>query len=575
MILDHRGRPIDESILTEEVSGPSFAKGRTIVHTRPTYDLTPRKMAAILREAEQPGYGASERYVEMAEAMEERDMHYMGVLQTRRRQVSQIGVTIEPASDSAQDVADAELVEEFFKRDTVEDELIDLLDAIGKGYSVCEIIWEMSESQWMPRRLEWRLPEWFDFDYLSGNIVMRRDLGHDEMQQAVHQRMSGLDAEWRGGGGWIELEPYKHVTHVVKTKSGLPIRGGLARCAAWSWMFKSYTLKDWARFAEAYGQPLRIGKYQPGSSDADRAVLYRAVANLSADAAAIIPEGMVIEFPAPQDTAANSGIYKDFVTYIDGQMSIAVLGQTLTTDVGDSGSRALGDVHNQVRGDIERSDGRQLAATLRRDLVIPIVCLNHGERKAYPMVKIEREPSADLELLGKYGPALVDMGLPIAVDDVLSKFNLKRPDDNDEILQHRTMPGMRDDATDGNGGLPEPDPEADPDDGPQDGDRRRTPMRRGQQSRRTRMAAARAQARQPARRDVVDQELDWMLEEWAPLVDPIVEPLLAAARESSDLPAFRDKLPGLVAEMDDRAVQQLLHRLSFSGRISAAADDQG
>ena len=67
---------------------------------------------------------------------------------------------IEPVSDAAEDVADAELCQTFFDRDSIENELYDLLDAIGKGYSVAEIIWDMSESQWMPDRLEWRLPQW-------------------------------------------------------------------------------------------------------------------------------------------------------------------------------------------------------------------------------------------------------------------------------------------------------------------------------------------------------------------------------------------------------------------------------
>ena len=57
-------------------------------------------------------------------------------------------------------------------------------------------------------------------------------------------------------------------------------------------------------------------------------------------------------------------------------------GQTLTTQPGDSGSCSLGQVHNLAREDIERSDGRQLAATIRRDLVIPIVTLDHGSRMA-------------------------------------------------------------------------------------------------------------------------------------------------------------------------------------------------
>ena len=217
--------------------------------------------------------------------MEERDLHYAGVLQTRRRQVAQIGVTVEPASDARDDVRDADLVRAWFEREEVEDELVDLLDALGKSFSVAEIVWEHSARQWMPRRLIHRLPQWFDYDPETGIELRQR-----------------TDA-----GGWEPLAPWKFVVHQARVKSGLPIRGGLARIAAWAWLFKSLTWRDWVRFAEAYGQPIRIGRYHPTATRADKDTLTRAVRDVAADAAAILPDGMQIEF--------------------------AVLGQTLTTAV--------------------------------------------------------------------------------------------------------------------------------------------------------------------------------------------------------------------------------------------------
>ena len=116
-ILDHRGEPIRRRKLTREISGPTITGTRSIWTSALTRDITPARMAAILREAEQPGQGASERYVELAEIMEERDLHYLGVISTRKRQVAQIGITVEPASDSAEDVRDADLVRECLDRE--------------------------------------------------------------------------------------------------------------------------------------------------------------------------------------------------------------------------------------------------------------------------------------------------------------------------------------------------------------------------------------------------------------------------------------------------------------------------
>ena len=109
------------------------------------------------------------------------------------------------------------------------------------------------------------------------------------------------------------LAPFKFIVHVAKAKAGLPVRGGIARAAGWAYLFKNYVLKDWVTFAEIFGQPLRLGKYSPGATEADKQALLSAVANIGTDAAAIIPESMLIEFvetrgrpAAPRFTSASA-----------------------------------------------------------------------------------------------------------------------------------------------------------------------------------------------------------------------------------------------------------------------------
>ena len=62
-------------------------------------------------------------------------------------------------------------------------------------------------------------------------------------------------------------------------------------------------------------------------------------------------------------------LYERFCEYIDRQVSKAVLGQTLTSDLPrGAGSRAAAQVHDGVRRDILGADARRPAATLTRDL---------------------------------------------------------------------------------------------------------------------------------------------------------------------------------------------------------------
>src|SRR5262249_21738701 len=156
------------------------------------------------------------------------DLHYRSVLGTRKFAVTQLKITVEPASDSADDQANAQLVEDWLKRDELEEELLDVQDAVGKGFSLTEIVWETSASQWMPKCLEWRAPRWF-----------------------IHDRITGAEPLLRAdAGGFAQLPLYKFIYHRSKSKSGLAIRGGLARPVAWAWMFKNFSLKDWVAFAE-------------------------------------------------------------------------------------------------------------------------------------------------------------------------------------------------------------------------------------------------------------------------------------------------------------------------------------
>ena len=429
-ILDQFGRPIRMSDLKQEIAGPTLSGVRSILQSHPAVGLTPGRLASLLREAET---GDARSYLELAEEIEEKHLHYNAVLGTRKRQVSQLDITVQPADDSAEAKTDADLVNEWLENEPIEDELIEMMDALGKGYSVTEIVWDMSERQWMPMRLEFRDPRWFEFDDIDGRTLQMRDL--------QNQREP--------------LQPFKFIVHRFQAKSGLPIRGGFARMVAWWYLFSNYTVKDWVQFIETYGQPFRIGKYPPNASEPDKAVLLRALTNLGKDAAAMIPESMLIEF---EKVAAGTGsgelaVHAGLLTYIDSLISKAVLGQTLTTEAGDKGARSLGEVHDEVRHDIERADAFALGQTLTRDLAVPMVILNHGERKRYPRIVLGREETLDIARQADAWAKLVPLGAQIPVAAVNEVLGIRAPEDGEEVLSAASMPGADpDDDPDGSGG---------------------------------------------------------------------------------------------------------------------------
>ena len=465
-LYDAYGREVATEALREEQAAPTMAGVRNIYSAmHPSAGLTPERLIAIQREAEM---GDPYLYLELAEEMEEKDLHYLAVIGTRKQAVAGAELIVTPASEAATDRRAADLVREVIGGGALdlESALYDILDAVGKGFSATEIVWDTGGREWVPRRLIWRDPRFFMFDWISGNELLVRTLRDKgplapaDATRAAPARPAAARhyrSRWYAGAGedaarlgiqplTAPLAPFKFIVHVARAKSGLPVRGGIARAAGWAYLFKNYVLKDWVTFAEIFGQPLRLGKYGPGATEADKQALLSAVANIGTDAAAIVPESMLIEFVEARQ-AGGAELYERFCEYLDRQVSKAVLGQTLTTETPreGGGSRAAAQVHDAVRRDIIESDARRLGATLTRDLARPIVDLNLGPQQRYPQIALGLSSDSDVKLFADMVAELADRGLRIGQRAVLKRLGLPEPATDEPLLEPaggRTISGL-------------------------------------------------------------------------------------------------------------------------------------
>ena len=71
---------------------------------------------------------------------------------------------------------------------------------------------------------------------------------------------------------------------------------------------------------------------------------------------------MMIEIVGDGAARGRAEIYRDLIAHIDSQTSVAVLGQTLTTQEGQSGSYSLGQVHDRARAEARSDDPIDVAA---------------------------------------------------------------------------------------------------------------------------------------------------------------------------------------------------------------------
>lgn len=519
-ILDANGKPFQkQSLLQEAIQATTTGVHQAWGVDSISSTLDPARLRTILQDA---ATGNILDYLVLAEEMEEKDLHYGSVLGTRKRAVSGVPISVEAGSDDARDEEIAEAVRKLVEAPEFDELLSDLLDALGKGFSAVEPIWELQGAQLWPVRYEHRDPRWFQFDKVTGRKLLIR-------QQA---------------GDGRELPPGKLIIHTPKLKSGIPIRGGLARLVAVAYMCKAFSLKDWMRYAELYGMPLRIGRYGPGAKPDDIAVLRRAVAQLAADAAAILPKDMLIDFQEIANSTGGAELFEKLAEWLDKQISKAVLGQTMTTDDGSSQSQAT--VHNDVRLDILKADAKQLAATLNRYLVRLFVDLNYGPQQNYPRIVLQVSEPEDLKSLADALTPFIDRGLQVEQSAILDRFGLAAPTDGARLLQPKSTsqpltPGLNTER-----------PCA-------------CPACGGQR---------RALNQEQSQRDALDLLADEAAADWQAVMTPVLDPLRQLAEQAQDFDEFRTRLPELLEQMDDVALVEQLARAAFKARGMGDATDQ-
>lgn len=408
-ILGPDGQPIEYDVLKEEVAAGGLTGIRQVWHPSEATGLTPGKLARILEDAAQ---GEATAYLTLAEEMEERDLHYASVLGTRKLALGGLSIRVDSLSDDAADVRIADAVRELVDDPMFGEAVSDLTDALGKAYSVVEILWDSSGREWRPKDLKHRDPRWFRYDRETG------------------QELRLLDEAAPAEG--LPLAPYKFIVHRPRIRAGLPIRGGLARLAAPGYMCKAWSWRDWMAFADIFGLPMRVGRYGPGASKADISKLMAAVANLGSDAAAVLPDSTRIEFEQAANVAGAADFFERLANWWDKQISKGVLGQTMTSD--DGGSMAQAKVHNEVRMDLLEADANALQNTLNRQFVRPFVDLNFGPGR-YPKLVVQVPQPEDVAALVDALQKLVPLGLEVEQSVIRDKLGLPDPDPKALLLR--------------------------------------------------------------------------------------------------------------------------------------------
>ncbi len=364
----------------------------------PADGLTPSRLIAILRSADEGDVGQA---MALFEQMEEKDPHLYSVANTRRLAVTGLRWQIVSAAEmtegvdrAAADEAAAHCREVLAGIERFDEVLQHLSLAMGRNIALAENVWE-ADGEGL--RLVDMVPVHFD------------RLAFDEMGSP---RVLTADEPFEG----MALPPNKFVVHTPHAVSGHPMRGGLLRASGIAYLGKYFAMKDWMVFAEVFGMPVRIARYEPSATPEEKRELLTMLQSLGSDAAGIFSKAVELQL-LEAGRGAVPPPFENICDFFNRELSKAWLGQTLTVELqsGGGGSNATGPrVHNEVRLDLRQDDIVKEGRTIRRDVLGPIARMRFGADAPVPFLKRHLEPPRDLrELADVLNVAVNDLRMQV------------------------------------------------------------------------------------------------------------------------------------------------------------------
>ncbi|WP_216936252.1 MULTISPECIES: DUF935 family protein [unclassified Acinetobacter] len=231
------------------------------------------------------------------------------------------------------------------------------MNALFFGYSVQEAVYELKPEGYIG--LQWigeKPMQWFE-PKNDGRLIYRPE---------------GIGAEHEVD------QVFKFFLTRRKATYEQPYGKALLATLYWLFFFKQNGFKFWAKFLERFGTPILLGKCKDTETDD----MSRALLNAHAQSVLSIDiEDDVQILSAPGTNGSAGAAFESFNDQLIRQIQKVVLGQTLTSGTDGTGSRALGQVHENVRMDKLKSDIRLVTPTLQA--VVDALCtLNQwGEYK--------------------------------------------------------------------------------------------------------------------------------------------------------------------------------------------------
>lgn len=273
--------------------------------------------------------------------------------------------------------------------------LQDMMMAVEYGFSVIEIIWEEKDGAWIPVNAMGRKPGRFKFT--------------DEGSLALADGMAAIPLE----------EEYKFIVHRNSPKNENPYGTPVLSKCYWPWMFKKAGFRYWLTVAEKYGVPTVLALFD-SIDDADSRARAKELAdnlyNIQSDAAVALAN---VDSVQVLETKGTSADFSELVNICNTEISKAITGEILTSDISAKGSYSLAQQHLETLQTKSLKMARAMSETITKTIVKWITELNFGDVKT-PQFILDMKVEADWDIIKD----AMELGFDVDKEEVAKRFGV-------------------------------------------------------------------------------------------------------------------------------------------------------
>jgi phage gp29-like protein len=374
----------------------------------------PRRVRNALRTMEQSG---QMQPVAMLYDALGRDDRIASCLNTRIEGLLGLPVTLTPGTEQrkAQKVADR--AQKLWPRMFPRSQLAEILACgLMLGIGLGENVWtrDAVTGEWVPRLKYWH-PQFLYWRWDTRSFWLITQDGTIEIP------------EDGANGKWFVFCPYGYY---------LGWRKALIRAVAIPFLIRQLAYRDWARYSEVHGLPIK-GAIMPAGADKEVKDRYLSLLdNIGSEALVELEQGIEGNKYDLKLIEAQANTWEGFhglVEQMQSSIAILMLGQNLTTEV-KGGSRAAATVHNDVRIDKICFDSLSIMQTASDCTLQPWTAFNFGDQELSPAPAHDTAPPDDL---GKKATQAKDLSAAIGGFQAA-----KAPVDVRKLLEEHQIPTL-------------------------------------------------------------------------------------------------------------------------------------